>query len=418
MNEPPPSNRTMHTRQLILALWFLAVPWPGGEAALAGTSAQPDTAVPDEFRALYRELDDTLHQLRQIYPFKKESPRPLVAPGLFMAGSGYGPAASDSQRWKDLIATLNAYKTMGMDAVSVMIAAPDLTSADPGPLLEFYQRLGGEIHSRGMKLYVEYFDNPPFSPHAHKGWQDNPQGRKDFLKMRERELSLICREIKPDYLSLITEPATMSRWSHLSFTAAELADWLAQVTTHLKAAQPNTLLGAGAGAWEQEDFVLKFAQVTNLDYVDIHLNALKLNGEDNVVKLAALIRKVRESRPMMKVTVGEAWLYKHGADEPKGMLNREAFARDNFSFWGPLDEQFLSLLLGIAQTENISVVGPYFSQYLFAYYTFGDAESRKLPPWPGSIPLSWDKALRSIRSHELSTTGRAMRAMLDGRENQ
>ena len=80
--------------------------------------------------------------------------------------------------------------------------------------------------------------------------------------------------------------------------------------------------------------------------------------------------------------------------------------------WSPLDVQFVELLMGIAQKENISVVAPYFSQYLFAYYTFGDVESSKLPPWPGSVPVSWNKALEAIRSHQLSATGKAISAVL------
>ena len=383
-----------------------------------GQCQAPEAAIPDQFRPLYRELDETLRQARQTYPFQKGKSCPLVAPSLFLAGSGYGPAASDSQRWKDLLATLDAFKSMRMNAVSVMVAAPDLTLGDPGPLIGFYQRLAREIHSRDMQLYVEHFVNPPFSPHALKNLQDNPQGRKDFLKMMESEVTLIYREIKPDYLSLVTEPeTTMVRWTHLSFSADELANWIGETTKHLKSmgASPNTLLGAGAGTWEAEDFVLKFAQQTNLDYVDIHLYALRLNAEDHVAKLATLVRKVREARPDMSVTIGETWLYKHGAEEPKGMFNTEAFSRDSFSFWSPLDEQFLNLLMGIAQKENISVVAPYFSQYFFACYTFGDAESSKLLPWPGNIPATWDKALESIHNHRLSPTGKAMSAMLDDR---
>ncbi len=99
------------------------------------------------------------------------------------------------------------------------------------------------------------------------------------------------------------------------------------------------------------------------------------------------------------------------------MLNRDAFFRDNFSFWSPLDEQFLNLLMGIALKENVSAVDPYFSQYFFAYYEFGDAESSKLPPWPGSVLPSWNKALESIRSRQLSATGKAVSAaLLDGRK--
>ena len=396
---------------------------------LAEKPTTPDAAIPDQFLPLCRDLDESLRQARQVYPFKKENARPLVAPNLFMASSMFGAAASDSQRWKDLLATLDAYKTMRMDAVFVQILAPDLTFGDPGPLIDFYQRLAREIHARHMKLYVEHFVNMPFKPnlpsgpHAHKDphalkdLQDDPQGRQDFLKILEQEDALIYREIKPDYLTLVNEPATaIIQALHLSFSADELATWVGEVTTHLKStgASPNTLLGAGAVTWESEEFVLKFAQQTNLDYVDIHMYSLKFKGEDQVAKLATLVRKIREARPNMRITIGETWLFKLGPSGPKVTSYQEIFLRNNFSFWSPLDQQFLTLLMGIAQKENISVVAPFFSQYFFTCYTFGDAESAKLPPGVGSsISVTWNKALESIRRHQLSPTGKAMSVMLN-----
>jgi hypothetical protein len=355
-----------------------------------------------------------LRQGRRLYPLQAGKPYPLVAPGLFIAGSGLGPAAADSRRWKDLLATLDAFKALGMNAVSVMIAAPDLSLGDPKPLIDFYQRLAGALHARGMKLYVEHFDNPPFSPHAHKGLQDTPPGRRDFLAMRERELTLIYREIKPDFLSILTEPGTMGRWSRLTFSADELADWVGDIAARLKGtdARTHTLLGAGAGSWESEDFVLQVARQAKLDYVDMHLYALKLNGDDMLARLATRVRKVREARPNLTIAIGETWLYKHGANEPHGMLNRDAYFRDNFGFWSPLDEQFFKLLMGIAQKEYIAVAAPYFSQYFFAYYRFGDAEAVRLPQWPGSVFVSWSQALEAIRRQQVSATGRAVGALL------
>jgi hypothetical protein len=385
------------------------------EAGAAGDMGHTDATVPEQFRPLYRELDETLRQARQDYPLRRGVSQPLVAPSLFLAGSGYGPAARDSQRWQDLLATLDAFKAADMSGVSVMIAAPDLSLGDPRSLLEFYQRLAAAVHARAMKLYIEHFDNPPFSPHAYKGLQDDPQGRKDFLALREKELTLIYSEIKPDYLSVLTEPETMMRWSHLSFSANELASWVGGVATRLKSTgvSPNSLLGAGAGTWESEDFVLNIARQQNVDYVDMHLYALNLNGDDMVAKFAARVRKIRAIRPDLKLTIGETWLYKHGAAEPKGMLSREAFARDNFSFWSPLDQQFLELVLGMAQREDIAAIAPYFSQYFFTYYTFGDIDSSKLPPWPASVPVSWSRAMDAIHAHRLSSTGTAFQTMLN-----
>jgi hypothetical protein len=392
----------------------------------AAGPAPADTSVPDQFRPLYQELNETLRQASQVYPFHKGNACPLVAPSLTMASSFYSPSADDPQRWKDLLATLDAFKAMGMNAVLVQIAAPDLAIGDTGGLVDFYQRLAREIHSRNMKLYLEHFVNVPFvpnlpsGPHAHKGphphidLRDDPQGRKEFLDILEKEVSLIYRDIKPDYLSILTEPqSAIIKALHLSFSADELANWVGEVTTRLKStgASPGTLLGAGPTTYESEDFVLKVAQQANLDYVDFHLYAVRVKEEDQVARLTTLVRKVREARPNLKVTIGETWLFKGGKAGPKAPFP-EIFARDNFSLWSPLDAQFLKLMMGIAQKENIAVVAPFFSQYFFAYYTFGDAESSQLPPWPHNIPASWNKAFEAIHRHQLSPTGQAISAML------
>jgi hypothetical protein len=387
--------------------------------------AQADAAVPDQFRPLYRELEETLRQAGQRYPFQKANARPLVAANLLMATSSRH--VPDPQDWKDLLATLDAFQALNINAVHVLIMAPDLLQTNAAPLVDFYQRLASEIHSRNMKFFVEHFVYPlpsprqpkelqeVFSKHAPKGLHDDPQGRKDFLNMMEKEISLVYRDIKPDYLSIVTEPETLVRFTHLSLSADDLANWVGEVTTHLKAtgASPNTLLGAGALTWEPEDLDLKFAQQTNLDYIDIHLYALKLNNEDQLARLSNVVQKIHQQRPNMRVAIGEAWLLKiTGSADSSIPPMKLAFFQDNFSFWSPLDQQFLSLLMGVAQKENISVVVPFFSQFYFANYTFGDAESSKLPPWPLSDLASWDKALESIHNHQLSPTGKAMSEML------
>ena len=70
-----------------------------------------------------------------------------------------------------------------------------------------------------------FFDNPPFSPHAHKGLRrTRPRGGGTSWPCGEKELTLIFREIRPDYLSIVTEPGTMGRWCRLTFSADELAN--------------------------------------------------------------------------------------------------------------------------------------------------------------------------------------------------
>jgi len=379
----------------------------------AKTLSMDTSKVPIQFRAVYQELDESIQNAVQLYPLTNMKACPLFAPELFMAGSGLYILSSDPKNWRDLLATIDAFKLMKMEAVSVMIAAPDLTIGDSTALIAFYQRLISEIHSRGMKLYIEHFDNPPFSPHAHKGWKENPNGKADFLMMREKELSMIYRKIKPDFLSIITEPETMMRWSQLSFSTDELANWVRQISGKLKETKesPTTLLGAGAGVWESDDLVLQLAQCANLDYIDIHMYNLKSTPLTIVSKLDSIIHKIRKINPGMKITIGETWLYKHSVKEVPSMY-AETFFRDNFSFWSVLDQNYLKLLMGIAQKENIAVITPYFSQYFFTYYNYGDIDARNLPQWPASVFISWKKALESIHMNQISSTGKEISSIL------
>ena len=282
-------------------------------------SQAPRPAIPDQFRPLYENLDEALRQTRQICPFKKASARPSVAPNLLQASSMYPPTLSDSPRWKDLMGTLDAFKTMGADAVFVQILAPDLALGNTSVSLDFYRRLAGEIHARKMKLYVEHFFNAPFVANQPREKHVLP-ATTDFLRIMEQEAVLICREVKPDYLTLVNEPEMAIRGMlHLDFSPDELAAWVGKLAAHLKStdASPNTLLGAGAALSEPEDYVLRFARQANLDYLDIHLYTWKVKGEGDIAKLATLVHRVRETRPGMKITIGETWLLKHGAGAPR-----------------------------------------------------------------------------------------------------
>jgi hypothetical protein len=146
--------------------------------------------------------------------------------------------------------------------------------------------------------------------------------------------------------------------------------------------------------------------------------ALNSTVKDNALRFDSLVQKIKKIRPGINITIGETWLYKRSETEPVTLaMYKETFFRDNFSFWSPLDQKFLKLIMGIAQKENISVVVPYFSQYFFAYYTFGEIEANKLPQWPICVPISWNKAIDSIHNKQFSETGKALSALIQNCSN-
>ncbi len=406
-------------KKLVFLLFiFCLSPFLFADENITG-SKDLQSAIPNENLALYHELSRTLKSDKNSFPIQNDDPLPKFVPGLFMAGSGFGVAKKDSQRWKELMACLDAFKNMKVDGVAIMISAPDIYIDKEHSLISFYRELANEIRSRKMKIYIEHFINPPFGKNVIKGFKDTVKGRQQFLETMKDELLQIYSEIKPDFLSLLTEPETLIRWTHLSYTENELVSWVEDVAQSLKktGASPNTLLGAGGGTWESKIFFLELARQKGLDYIDFHLYALNLDRINQVEKLSELIDQIRKTRPKIIFTIGETWLYKHGKAEPKGMFCREAFFRDNFSFWSPLDQQFIELISGIAQKKKIAAIVPYFSQYFFSYYSFGDNESAKLPQWPISIMSSWKNANKSIQEKTLSPTGIRLKKLISDHQN-
>lgn len=404
------------TRLSSLALGLIL----GAACAATGRSQTPAPAVPNQLRPLYAELDAALAKAAERYPCRAGAALPLVTPNLAMAASIYSPAVGDQERWGGLMQTLDAFQAMGANGVLVQIMAPDLVWGDTEGQLAFYRRLATEIRSRHLKLYVEHFVNLPFvanaptKEHRTSRIEDTPAGRQEFLAILQREVTLIHRELKPDYLSILTEPgAAIVRELHLGFKSDDFAGWVGKVCTELKqsGASPATLLGAGLATFEPDVFVTKFARQADLDYLDFHVYLLNLNGADQIARLASMIQTVRTARPTMKLTVGEAWLFKTGVQAPNPGTD-DMFLQNNFSFWSPLDQRFLSLLLGVAQQERIEVIAPFFSQFFFRYCTYGDAEAQALPTGARGARSSWQKAAAAIQAQQLSPTGAAMKALL------
>lgn len=400
---------------LLLLLTFAGS--PSSHLAYAAKEATPASpVVPEQFHALYKDLQKTLIEDRRHYSPNTKGELPHVAPALFMASSFYGATDEGTDRWHDLIATIDAFKDLGADAVSVMISLPDLSDDDAPQLVDFYSRLATEIHKRKMKLYIEHFISPPSRTKKIQDFSNDEEGRQAFFKMLQREIAFIYKGIKPDYLTIVSEPQTINRWTQLTLSPEEISSWLDTLCTALKrtGVSPNTLLGAGAGTWENDEYLVKFAGCKDLDYIDFHFYPLMMNGKNSLATMSLQIEELREVRPDMMVNIGETWLYKHGSQDPGGMYDKEAYKSNNYSFWAPLDQTFLKLLMAVAKKEKISVVAPYFSQYLFTSYDFGSDDANKLPAFPGCMMVSWVRAVKSIQLKQLTPIGTTLKELLNG----
>ncbi len=398
---------------LVCAAWGCA----GVTPRSAGVVPAPVVGIPAGFKPLYAELDRELTAAEKTALALPGSGLtcPVMAPSLYMASSYFGPAEPGTPRWNDLLAALDGFQALGVGAVSVMISFPNLTAEvkDPEPLLKFYGALADELRARKMKLLVEHFVYLPSAPGREgkfvAGFKNRPDPKGDFLKLNGKEIELILSRIKPDYLSIVTEPVTFDRFLGFSISAVEYSQWLAGLAGSVE--KGATKIGAGAGAWEPEVYVSSFAKVKGLDYIDIHFYPLALGPSDIFTKFLELADRVKAEDPSKELVVSETWLYKHGADEPKGVFNTEDYGRNTYNFWAPLDARFLELMNTAGRKKGIALIAPYFPQYFFAYQKFDPAV---IPVWPACVADEWQRAVAAAKGHAVSPAGTAFGIMLGG----
>jgi len=366
----------------------------------------PTGGVPPEFQALYLELQ------RELEAFAREIGGPseaeiIFAAELLAANAHRGEALLAPNAWAGCLAYLEALASLGVRGVKVSIGYPLLSPNFPRfqEYLAFYKRLAQEIRSRGMALLVgtgAMFTDPNFSsvPVDYTGltFEELKEGRR-------RVARLIAEEIRPDYLTVGNEPSTEAENTGLR----ELRDprrYAEMIRYILEGLEPGpTLFGAGAGNWEDPAYIRLLAAIPELDYIDLHIYPVVRGALPRARELA----QIAESHGK-RVIVGEAWLYKVGAAELGRESWAEAFRRDVFSFWAPLDRMFLEDMVRLVRAQGIEFFSAFWSKYFFAYLDYNE-ETRRLP-YAVLRELVDRAAARNILAGRLTPTGARYRELI------
>ncbi len=160
------------------------------------------------------------------------------------------------------------------------------------------------------------------------------------------------------------------------------------------------LIGAGAGTWNDLDYVKSLARDTDLDYIDIHIYPANFLKEANAI--ADIARAYNK-----RLIIGEAWTYKVYDSELGDLGNvamqAKVFGRDVYSFWEPLDSRFLEILVKLASYKGYEFISPFWSKYFFGYLDY-EAVGKNLT-YRQLTQLSNQKASQDILNHKLSDTG-------------
>jgi hypothetical protein len=166
-------------------------------------------------------------------------------------------------------------------------------------------------------------------------------------------------------------------------------------------------LGSGAGSWQLDWQTLFSGLVTipGLDKIDAHLyNIMPDINSIGEVSVAMQVADMAHAAGK-SVSMSEFWLHKstalvgfaEGADSLMDIR-----ARDMFSFWAPLDEQFLRMMSNLANYKHFDYISGFGFYYWFALTDFNSLRSPPVYPPTNSTQNAAIDALITNTQNQLA----------------
>jgi hypothetical protein len=389
-------------------------------AAVAGLSLLLGTGlafgenpeVPKKHQALYTQLRG------QLAAFASQIPEPAT-PGSVLRGAAWTaagcdpvPTLLDEPRRQRAMRELDALQQVGVQLVTLEVCYPLLSEPfhDSRLTLEHYANLANAVRMRGMRLLVRSRALPPTdgSIVARRYYLHLPKQR--YFSERYEEAKAVALALQPDFLTLVTDPQQDAAGLKLS-----LRDWrgyLRKTTAALHAQLGDFVpaLGAGIALSDSAELVDMLAAIPGLAYVELRVDRLATPQDNLLPRLLSWPERIRTIDPGKRILIGAAWLYKASPQEAAVPPQLGIIARDVYSFWAPLDIEFLRVLMRVAHARNVEAVVVAQPRYFFAYLDFFDPTTFRATPLL-LMELAQRQASDAMGAGRLSQTGVAFGAL-------
>lgn len=294
---------------------------------------------------------------------------------------------------------LMAFNTLGYKAVDVTLQYPMLVSSFTNSqyYLDFYMTVCQKIKQKGFKLIIgcqaafvdSVFGEPKLTGDIERHYfnPDNNILTDDSLEInryKQEKLQMIqtiLDSLQPDYLTLEMEPQTQE------YNLYNLIDYSVDSTISLvnyfigNLNSGTTLLGAGAGTWDDYDFFEKIATQTNVNYIDYHIYPPHFNYINDI---AFKIDSVADANNK-KLIIGESWCYKATNSEMTNITqpvgtSQLVYSRDVFDYWISVDTLFVKALVNLSQQSKIELVQFHWPNVMFGQLTYNPTIHNTMSP--------------------------------------
>jgi hypothetical protein len=410
--------------------------------------------VPTQYQSLYNQLQGYINDDdKQISAGWDGSSYPVnYAAELITADTNAGPGILQASTQKVMIEELDGELALGVKAVTVEIGFPVFdqnfymfngqsavqAQQSVQTWLNYYQSLASTIHSQGLKMIVE--SNPLLTYYISSQSSFNPGAyykSLDFATyqdLRSQHNIIIAQQIKPDYLLLQTEPQTdaVNDFRPELNNPAEDIAMISKFVTALEHSGTQGLhtsmpVGSGAGTWQPnwQSYISGLISIPGLDKIDTHIYNLQPNiNQLGEIAIAMQIADMAHASGK-GATISEFWFHKSvalvGLTEGGDSLD-DVRARDVFSFWAPLDDQFFKVMAKLANAKHFDYISAFGHYHWFALIDYNSLPTPPAYPATNStenaaidseiINMQNQLAKQALASQQFSPTGEAYQALI------
>jgi hypothetical protein len=342
---------------------------------LMPAAAYTPPPVPISYQDLFASMNTQINSFSAtVNAGWNKVPYPVIyAAHLNRANSDLGPQLLGPNAYSQVLTELQEVQALGAKCVIINVSFPVLYPAyysspsEYQQYLSFYMQVVNAIRSKGLKLIVEskvvvllpsVANWNPTSYFNSLTWQQYEAGRA-------QNAVIVAQNLKPDYLSILTEPDTEAASSGKSEvnTPSGATDLVNVILTALtQNGVKGVSVGAGVGTWlpSFQSFIQGLA-ATAVQFIDIHVYPVNDSFLPNALTIADMARAAGK-----QVAMTECWDSKERDAELNVLTSTEVYGRDPFSFWMPVDISFLQTMVNFAQYKQLLFMGPYWTQYFFA----------------------------------------------------
>jgi hypothetical protein len=343
--------------------------------------------VPPQYQALYSYLPGQMSSFDSTVKGAPKYPT-LYTPQLDSASAQLYTSLLNRHHFPAVLAEIQEFKALGANGVTIHMGLPILyrpfyeTDADYQAYVNFYSQVAAALHADGLAIIIECEtedavtgeEGSPFAA-FYQSFIGNWSG---YMDARAANAVAVARLMQPSLISLIHEPDSEARISGQANAniPADSNDMLQRIENALTGNGLTTPIAAGAGTWHPQftEFLQMFATDPGVSALDMHVYPIIDDLLPNLVVGFNIAHANGKT-----VGMSEEWLHKQLPTEGNIPANT-IFSRDPYSFWQPLDIQFIDTLNDFCNYSKALFISPaYFGQGAFAYVPYSAQEDAKSP---------------------------------------